>query len=361
MGKKIAIALLLVVSIVTFWVNNWGTPAFVEKYYLNTTYQSIRLVYAATAAHLPFAFVYVLLPLVLICLWRLGVSMKENINSGSFKKAIIVIPFLLLVFYNLFYFFWGFNYRTRDVSKRLNLSSISLDTLMIAQELIVVNEALTQIRARLCADTIAVSYNLRPPDVEEKIRLSQQKLLSGWGFIADKTIRVRPLYPKGTLLIWSTAGIYNPFSFEGHYDAGMFHLQSTYVIAHEMAHGYGITNEADCNFIALLTCLNTGNDYIMYSGLLTYWRYLMNELKEKARYSFYKAAYHRPLGVRRDIKALYDALDKYPDVMPHLRDLIYDTYLKTNGVHDGLKSYNKVIDLVFAYRIKPGRVLSFTK
>jgi hypothetical protein len=345
----------------TFWVNNWASPSLVEHFYLNKVYQWIRLAYQATAAHLPFAFVYILLPFMVYVIWRGIKLVKENIKSKSYLNVLNVILFSLLVIYNLFYFSWAFNYKTRNVSARLGLSSVQLDTLLILRELTTINEALTQIRIKLCSDTIAMPIELRPIDVESQIRKAQQKILTGWGFIADKTIRVRPLYPKGTLLIWSTAGIYNPFSFEGHYDAGMYHLQSTYVIAHEMAHGYGITNEADCNFIALLTCLETDDDYIMYSGLLTYWRYLMNDLKEKARYSFYQSAYHRPIGVRRDIKALYAYLDKYPDILPHVRDIIYDTYLKSNGVNDGLKSYNKVIDLVFAYRLQKGRSIHFTK
>lgn len=342
-------------------VNNTASSLFVEKYYLNGILQWWRFLYNYTIAYLPFAFVYVLIPIVIYAVWKIVCLIKKYFVARDYF-SVVFLPLLTLLFiYAMFYFLWAFNYKTRDVSQRLNLKAIELDTTMILHEVFRVNEALSVLRARLGSDTTALAINMRPHDLEHQIRISEQKLLQQWSYKADKLIRVRPLYPKGALLIWSTAGIYNPFSFEGHFDPGMVHFQSTYVIAHEMAHGYGVTNEADCNFIALLTCLNTPNDYIQYSGLLTYWRYLMNELKEKARFSFYKAAYHRPMGVRQDIKALYDALDQYPDVLPALRDIIYDSYLKSNGVNDGLKSYNKVIDLVFAYKMKTGRSVYLPK
>ncbi len=349
------------ITLFTFCINNYASPSFVEKYYLNGLFQGFRFIYHYTIAHLPFAFVYILLPLLLFIIWKIGKSIVNHIRLKHYINTFALTITSLAVLYNLFYFSWAFNYHTRPIGQRLELKPVQLDTTLIADELIWVNDSLTKIRSRLGPDSITLPITLRPQDLENQIRLSQQQLMTKWGYKANKHIRVRPLYPKGTLLIWSTAGIYNPFSFEGHYDPGLLHLQSTYVIAHEMAHGYGVTNEADCNFIALLTCIHTSNDYIHYSGLLTYWRYLMNDLKEKAKYSFYKAAFHRPIGVRKDIKAMYEELDKYPDVLPNVRDLIYDHYLKSNGVSDGLKSYNKVIDLVFSYRMKEGIDIHFIK
>ncbi len=274
------------------------------------------------------------------------------IKKKEYKLILLNTLMFFASLYIAFYFLWGFNYKCQDLSAKLNLIKPQLDTSIIYNEILVVNEKLDSLRSLISKDTAALSINYCPQNLEEIIRKSEQDVLKKWAFKTENIIRIRPLFPKGTLLVWSTAGIYNPFSFEGHYDAGLYHVQSTYVIAHEMAHGYGLTNEADCNFVALETCLNTDNTYIKYCGLLTYWRYLMSDLRKNAPYSFYKAAYHRPLGVRSDIKELYKHLDKYPDILPSIRDVIYDSYLKSNGVAEGLNSYNRVVDMVFAYRNK---------
>ena len=54
-------------------------------------------------------------------------------------------------------------------------------------------------------------------------------------------------------------------------------LQIPFTLAHEMAHGYGITDEGDCNTLAYLVCLHSKNKAIQYSGLLAYLRYLWND------------------------------------------------------------------------------------
>jgi hypothetical protein len=351
--KKVSILITILFGI-TFFVNNFISAQIIEQYYLDGFYQSIRWVYQNSIAYLPFAFVYFLIPIVLFIIFKTVNKCIKYAKSKLFSRVALLIALLPMLLYALFYILWGFNYRTRDISTRINVPNVALDTNMIYDEVIKVNEKLYEIRSRLSHDTAALSIDLRPYDLENQIRKAEANLLDKWGYKSDKIIKIRPLFPRGTLLVWSTAGIYNPFSFEGHYDAGLSHIQSTYVIAHEMGHGYGLTSEADCNFIALLTCLNTNNDYIRYTGLLTYWRYLMNDLRKNAQFSFYKAAYHRPLGVRNDIKAIYHELDKYPDLLPNLRDLIYDNYLKSNGVKEGLKSYNRVVDLFFGYRLKYG-------
>jgi len=40
---------------------------------------------------------------------------------------------------------------------------------------------------------------------------------------------------------------------------------------------------------------------------------------------------------------------KYPDLLPKFRNAVYDTYLKSQGVADGLHSYSRVVQLVWAY------------
>jgi hypothetical protein len=50
-------------------------------------------------------------------------------------------------------------------------------------------------------------------------------------------------------------------------------------------------------------------------------------------------------------------MDLFPDIMPELRDLMYDTYLKTNGVTAGLSSYGQVVGLALAYQAAYGELL----
>jgi hypothetical protein len=148
---------------------------------------------------------------------------------------------------------------------------------------------------------------------------------------------------------WNTAGIYVPFSGEGHVDAGMLPVQIPFTLAHEMAHGYGVTDEGDCNFIAYLACRSSDDLQIRFAGVLSYWRYVASEY----RFVFpdeYKTAFEELPDLVKQILLEIRANDaRYPDLLPRFRNTVYDTYLKSQGVHDGLHSYSRVVQLVWAF------------
>ena len=43
-------------------------------------------------------------------------------------------------------------------------------------------------------------------------------------------------------------------------------------------------------------------------------------------------------------------MQRYPDLVPGLQYQMYDAYLKTQGIKEGMLNYNRVIMLVRAWR-----------
>ena len=82
----------------------------------------------------------------------------------------------------------------------------------------------------------SIPKTLLPTDLEDKIRSLLIGNLEKFGYPAPAKVRGRRLFPKGLLLRISTAGVYIPFTGEGHIDAGLHHLQLPFVMAHEMSH-----------------------------------------------------------------------------------------------------------------------------
>jgi hypothetical protein len=151
-------------------------------------------------------------------------------------------------------------------------------------------------------------------------------------------------------LHFRTSGIYIPHAFEGHIDKGLHEIQHAFTMAHEMAHGYGITDESECNFIAYLTCLQSSDMNIRYSAELAYWRYLAGYFKYFHRADWESIYNGLNPKLIEDLDAISSHISKYKDWMPKYRDLIYDRYLKTHGVKAGIRSYNQMILLIAAYR-----------
>jgi hypothetical protein len=124
-------------------------------------------------------------------------------------------------------------------------------------------------------------------------------------------------------------------------------VQKPFTMTHEMAHGFGVTDEGDCNFIAWLACRKAADPWTRYCGAYTYWRYAAAEMP---RDTVSKMLDSMPAVVLRSLELVRQNDRKYEDWMPRLRDAIYSNYLKRHGVSKGLRSYNEVVILVSHYR-----------
>jgi hypothetical protein len=116
-----------------------------------------------------------------------------------------------------------------------------------------------------------------------------------------------------------------------------------------MAHGYGFTDESECNFLAYLSCLAVDDLTINYSAELAYWRYLASYFKRLYPEEWLIAYENLNPELKNDLLKIREHVVRYKDWMPKYRDLIYDNYLKTHGVKSGIRSYDEMIILIKAY------------
>ncbi len=318
-----------------------------EQIYYNGVFKLIRMIYDYTLGWLPFPMVYLFFILVVYLLYKvlgkIGVGIKERsiVKTGLpiFNGVSIVIIF--------FYLLWGFNYQRDRISEKLQLTGEKMSLEALIEEGQLVGALAASYRQSIIQDTFAISESsFILPDLESKIRVSQKAILKSWDYQPVGRVRVRKLMPKGLLLRLSTAGVYIPFVAEGHIDKGLHPIQWPFTMAHEMAHGYGFTDEGECNFIAFVTCMHADDPIIQYSAMLAYFRYIISNLRLSDYDAYLKLLHTVDRGLMNDIYAINKQLNKYPDIMPDLRDLVYDSYLKSHGVHEGLKSYSTIIRLV---------------
>jgi hypothetical protein len=345
--------LITTLILVTITINHFAPATFIEEFYYNHIFQAIRSIYSISVFYLPFAFSYLILPIILgIIVW----ICRKEFQKG-YQSLIQSLLLIIGLIYVLFMWLWGFNYKLPSIQQKLQLETISVDSVELIEEIKIVQSKLLTIRAAIQRDTTPISNNLKFETLGKELYQLQGPILNHIGYKCHHPIKVRKLHPAGSLLVFSTTGIYNPFSMEGHLDPGLFHVSYPFTAAHEMAHGYGVTDEGDCNFLALITCINSQNNYIKYSAYFSYYRYLMRDLRQISPHSFYLLGYARPVGFRSDLRMHYASLNEFPEIMPTLRDWIYDHYLKANGVVTGLDSYDRVVALSFAYQKKWGRFI----
>ena len=320
-----------------------------DQWYYKGVFTIIRRGYDFLLGWSPIPMVYIVLAFLLVRTARWLGNSKKGITY-QLSSALGGVAALVVLFYVL----WGFNYRQVSLQDRLgfDLGAVSMEdmeeefmraTAVLKNEASGLSDLLT--RDEAIAHLKIGDKDLRP-DVENALAVLH---LPNKG-----RVRVRQLWPNGFLLRWNTAGIYIPQTGEGHIDKGLLSIQKPFTLAHEMAHGYGVTDEGACNFIAWLACSESRDQWVRFGGAFTYWRYaaaaMPNDSVSRVINTF-------PPVVVRALTLVRQNDLKYPDLLPKVRDAIYSSYLKRHGVKGGLHSYNYVVLMVQQYLEVKSKIL----
>ncbi len=325
----------------------------VESVYSNGAYMWWRNIWDFTIGWLPFPLVYLLLFYVGYRIFK-GIRGFTTLKSGGLyqlKKQFLSIAVFLAAAVLMFYLFWGFNYKRHNVvDELLSNSYVKMNEESLFNDLDRVTDSLNQLRASM-GD---VNWEEEISAYDGYYRPYLTSMFDHIDLPYAGRVRVRLLYPKGSLLYWSTAGVYLPFVNEGHIDPGLHPITWPFTILHEMSHGYGHTGEDVCNFWALMACINSSDPYVEYSGYMSYWRYLRSDAYRQNKERFYKVMKDVDPRVIKDLDEIIAYSNRYPDILPMLRDLVYDTYLKSHGISEGLKSYSRMIVLANSWQANYG-------
>ena len=325
-------------------------PEFIETIYSNTVFSFIRSIFDNTIGRLGFPVLYIVIPIMLIKIFNVymkGIMPKGGCIPRLFNFAYSTIASVMwIVFW--FTLLWGLNYNRINTHDRLDLHPIEITNQDMFEEMDKRVDDLVSTRKQILDENRSFSDDEIPIDIEDQIRQQVMTTMAELGYEPKGNVRIRNL-KKGLLLRFGTAGFYFPFTGECNIDSGLHPLQKPFTMAHEMAHGYGVGNEGTCNFIAYLACIKSDNDFIRYSGLINFWRYVASSYNRSnsEAYEQYRAALYP--GLIRDLNDINTNNELYPDIMPWLRENAYDSYLKAQGEMDGIASYSQVIELVFAF------------
>lgn len=312
----------------------------------------IRKIYDySLGALLPFPMVYLVLSIIVL------LFIIYPTKHPGWKGLLMKLSGWIFVLYALFNISWGWHYNQAPLHNRLGLNVAPLTAPVVQQEAEIVINRINYLRKLIQNDSLAIRYEIRDELVfEDKIRTILKKEFQQLNLPTPGKPRIRILRPAGFLMRFKTAGIYFPYAVEGHIDKALLKIEWPFTMAHEMAHGYGITDEGACNFLALLACVHSKDPYLEYSALLDYSLYLWRDLRQSLDSASYDGLIKNlHPGYLADLKAIRDNGDLYPDILPQVRDFIYDQFLKGQGMSAGIKSYSQMLSWSVAYQNKYGK------
>lgn len=339
--KKSKLFWIICLAILTFMLNEILShyPNVAEKTYAHGLYPNISILLAAISGWIPFSLDDMFY--VVTSVWLLALLVMPLFKKMRWRKALDYFLRTVLLVYIAFYWLWGFNYFRSKLNDRLNYTKAKAD----ASELMATFNCLVDEvnNSYLPVDTVEWSqlvsllnneYQKHSQDLHIDIRLSNMK---------PKYLTFSRFFAAGSI-----GGYYGPFFSEVHVNSYLTSLELPVVMAHEMAHRYGITSEAEANFYAWYVCFHASDQRLKYSANLYLLRYFAYEVYQLE--GFKEAIVRIKPEVRADqIKIRDHWRSLMNQSVENMTTAVNDAYLKSNKVEGGIDNYDGVVKCVMDY------------
>ena len=175
-------------------------------------------------------------------------------------------------------------------------------------------------------------------------------------FLDGEALRPKPIHFSRIMSYLDFTGFFFPMTGEANLnmDSPVFLLPST--SQHEIAHQRGVAMEQECNFVAVLSCLESEYADFRYAGAALAYIYLGNALAGADYEAYTEIYYSLSDTVRADFKAQSAYWDEFRDsAAQKASNTVYDSFLKSNGQELGMQSYGACVNLLVHYYIDDAR------
>ena len=145
------------------------------------------------------------------------------------------------------------------------------------------------------------------------------------------------------------SGFYFPFTGEANLNDESPAAYLPANICHEMAHQQGIATEQECNFVAIMAATSADSAAYRYAGYLMGYVHLSNALYRVDQAAWQTIRDSLPDTVRADLRQNSAYWARFDGLVNTAATKVYDGFLKSNGLTDGVQNYGTVVDLLLAY------------
>jgi hypothetical protein len=313
-----------------------GNSGFVEHYYSEGIYPLIAKSFSAFSRLIPFSLWDCFwIVIIILVLTGLVLVVIRKIKIGWFLLRILQTVALL---YSLFYIVWGFNYFRPRIEARFGWKIPKADEIFFSS---ILDSIITETNRNYISLSQS-EYPLIDKLVEDSYRRHSSELGINYpnGTRRPKTMLFSSLYSKMGL-----SGYFGPFFNEIHLNYYLLPMDYPFVLAHEKAHQFGITSEAEANFTAFVICVKSDDQRLKYSGYLSLLLYFLRDASHMAEYKdFINKVDKNVISDIRYRQKYYQ--DRENQKFSEIQSEANDVYLKANKIKKGVKNYNEVVSLV---------------
>ncbi|MEZ5026309.1 MAG: DUF3810 domain-containing protein [Chitinophagales bacterium] len=340
--KWILLALLCIVLL-------YSVPAsFWEQYYASSFFILVRKLLDGLGQLIPFPVFILFLTLMLILAIRWFLHFFKEKPKPFLQRCFTLFSFFGFML-SLFFLLWGFNYGRIPLEDKLKLSIKPLSNEQLIQETEATIQNLSALRKSIKSDSGSIPQIIFINNIDNKCQSALDSTLHQFNYPFSSNLNAY-FVPNDFLMVFGIGGIYIPFTGEGCVDNAVYYSRKPFYFIHEMAHANGFTQEADCNFLAYVSCIQSKDISYQYCGELNYLLYLLADLKERNKSSYDKLLDTAPKLIQYDLNEIKTYYQEHQFKTAKIGDAINNLYLKFMGVKDGVKNYDKMVLLVYAWK-----------
>lgn len=312
----------------------------IEAWYSRAMFPVIQRGVTTASNLVPVALIDVGLMLAALFLVTIGIRFVRAGRSRGWLSAlwegarrILRVAAVLAL---LFLVAWGLNYRR--VPLELTLGGTP-GTPPSADAVV----ALAREAARAAGETreAAQSHPTGYSDIAARLEPSFQLALQRLGQ-PPLSVAGRPKHSPVLTPFFTAAGVtgmVNPIALESIVHPDLLPFERPMVLAHEWAHLAGFADEADASAVAWLACV-LGDPGLAYSA---HFSVVLETATVLPRGEWPAIRATLAPGVIEDIQALAKRLTRQQPVVRDTAFKVYDGYLKSNRVEDGVRSYSRML------------------
>lgn len=338
----LVVYLLPLISKHSYWVDLVYVPYIYHYYSTSMTWVFGKIPFSVGDVFYVVAGLFILYKIFII------VKSKQN-RWKNLTVGVLKTSTLFLFIFNLC---WGFNnYRTPLHQKMKLETTYSLQdlehlTVLLTHRALQLQEQLTQNPAqKVIVANEPMHFYAQALKGYQNTSLIFQLPLSTLSPVKSSLFSI-PLTQMGF------SGYFNPFTHEAQINSNIPVLSMPVTIAHEMAHKAGIASESEANFIAFMVMYHQEHIAYQYAATLYALRYCLKqwELIDPQKSEEFRAGVS--LGIRTNLEETDAFWREHKNITTSAFKIIYGNFLKLNHQKEGMKSYNRFVDILINYEKK---------
>jgi hypothetical protein len=193
------------------------------------------------------------------------------------------------------------------------------------------------------------------PDPEDRVRTAMENEAGVYPYLKGYYPPTKKVLNSWLLSYMGITGVYSAFTIEANVNREMTPYNIPFTMCHELSHLRGSMPEDECNFIAYLACKASADADIAYSGYLSGWVYAGNELYARDPEKWQAVASKLDRRADDDLNANTLFWEAHKGKVREAAESFNDSYLKSQGVENGIQSYDRAVDLIVTEYIRNGK------